>query len=698
MGTVMYDPKTDERFQKPFIDVDEWRERTLEDGTVFPYRYMHGGFEETNVKFSYFFPEEKQYQGRFHQYLSPFPGPDEEVASIGRTGENDRIAFALSCGAYFVESNMGSGAAFGGMADPQLVWKASSAVAEYSREKAEEIYHRGRAYGYVYGGSGGGYKTLACIENTNTWDGAAPYVIGSPLSLPNTITMHAQGQRVLRNCFSKIVDALDEGGSGNPYENLNSEEAAMLDELTKMGFPPIAWYLEAKGEIDDGSLPVLAPGVKASDPTYFEDFWTKEGYMGTDPESTAVRDRIQFTGKVKSVHLPEKEENRKPEDGQNGVDDAWKKQLVSGDGAWIELEELPEGEDLYLHGVNLIPQTGAAVGKVLLLDKMIRKAGSKGGYLTIGMCYGMSDLGEVLALLNEGDELLMDNSDYIAIQSYYRHQCPADLSFHAWDQFRNPDGTPSLPQRDKIMGYGFCGTGTIQDGNIQGKVILTQALMDESTCPWCADWYRNKIIETKGNENDFRVYYTKRVMHGDTDARINYMVVDYMGAHRQSIIDLAKWVEQGIEPLPSTAYTLNEDGQIYPNPDITQRRGLQADVTITANGKKCVHVKVGETVNFAIDVKVPEGAGDVTEIVMTNEELDNVTKENMFPITCEYTSYMDQQNHCAKAEASAVYQKPGTYFAVTRILTNRNGNRSEQFTQIKNLDRVRIIVSTEEAE
>ena len=29
----------------------------------------------------------------------------------------------------------------------------------------------------------------------------------------------------------------------------------------------------------------------------------------------------------------------------------------------------------------------------------------------------------------------MDNSDYIAIQSYYRHQVPADLSFHAWDQF-----------------------------------------------------------------------------------------------------------------------------------------------------------------------------------------------------------------------------------------------------------------------
>lgn len=692
MGTTMYNPKTDERFQQPFIDIDEWRERELVDGTVLPYRYMHGGFQGTNVKFSFFFPEVKAYQGRFHQYLSPFPGPDEEMASIGRTGENDRVAFALSCGAYFIESNMGSCAAFGGMADPTIVWQSSAAAAEYSREKAEELYHAGRPYGYVYGGSGGGYKTLACIENTNTWDGAAPYVIGSPVSLPNTITMHVQGQRVLRNCFDKILDALDEGGSGNPYEQLNPEETAMLEELTKMGFPPIAWYLEAKGEINDGSLPVLAPGVKAADPTYFEEFWTKEGYMGADPDSTAVRDRLQFTGIIKSVNLPTTEENQNPEDGLNGVDDAWKKQLVSGNGAWIELEELPGGEDLYLHGVNLIPQTGAAVGQELLLDKMIPYPEGKGGYLTIGMCYGMSDLREVLSGIQPGDTLYMDNSDYIAIQSYYRHQCPSDLSFHAWDQFRNPDGTPSLPQRDNVMGYGFTGTGTVQDGNIQGKVILTQALMDESTCPWCADWYRRKVIETKGSEQDFRVYYTQRVMHGDVDTLVNYMVVDYMGSLCQALIDLANWAEKGIEPLPSTDYTLNEDGQIYLNPDITKRRGIQADVIITVNGQKCAHVKVKETVNFEIHVEVPKGAGEVTEILMTYEELEGVTRDTMYPVTCEFTPYEKGQNHCAKATASTTYQKPGTYFAVTKILSNRHGNRMEQFTQIKNMDRVRIIV------
>ena len=43
------------------------------------------------------------------------------------------------------------------------------------------------------------------------------------------------------------------------------------------------------------------------------------------------------------------------------------------------------------------------------------------------------------------------------------------------------------------MGYSFTGTGTVQDGQIQGKVIVSQCLMDESTTPWCGDWYRQTV-------------------------------------------------------------------------------------------------------------------------------------------------------------------------------------------------------------
>ena len=474
----IYHAMDDPKMQKMVIDTQEKRERELSDGTKIPFLYIHGSIPDNEIKFILCIPEKDQYEGRFFQYLSPFPGPDEEVASLKKTGEDDAVAFALTHGAYFVESNMGSKFAFGGAADPTLCWKASAAVAEHSRKIVMDLYGATRPYGYVYGGSGGGYKSMACIENTDAWDGACPYVIGSPVSLPNTITMHVQGQRRLRHVFGKIVDALDAGGSGNPYEGLTENEAAMLKELTQMGFPPKVWFVEAYGVKDPGSLPVLTPGVKQHDPSYFTDFWTVPGYLGADPDSEEVKDRLQFTGKVKSVHLPS-EENANL--GGNSVDDAWRKQLASGNGAWIELEELPEGEDLYLEGVTIELTTGKAVGKPMLLDKMIREPGKKSGYLTIGLCYGMTDIAEVIGSIEPGDTLTMDNSDYIAIQSYYRHQVPEDLSFHAWDQFRDENGKPVLPQRSDVMGYGFTGTGTVQDGNIQGKTIITQSLMDEST-------------------------------------------------------------------------------------------------------------------------------------------------------------------------------------------------------------------------
>ena len=178
-------------------------------------------------------------------------------------------------------------------------------------------------------------------------------MIGSPYSLPNTITLHVQGMRTLRHAMGKIVDALDAGGSGDMYEGLTEDEAGMLREITLMGFPPQAWFMEAAGRWDDGSLPVLMPGIRQHDPQYFKDFWEKPGYLGTEPGSNALRDRLQFKTKVVGVHLPgeaaaEQSQDSSAETYTNGVDTAWKKALVDGGGAWIEVEQVPRGEDLYL--------------------------------------------------------------------------------------------------------------------------------------------------------------------------------------------------------------------------------------------------------------------------------------------------------------------------------------------------------------
>ena len=66
-------------------------------------------------------------------------------------GEDDKISFCLTHGAYYVVSNQGGFIAGG---DPSRLYKASSASAQFSRQVAGRLYAtQERPYGYIFGGS-----------------------------------------------------------------------------------------------------------------------------------------------------------------------------------------------------------------------------------------------------------------------------------------------------------------------------------------------------------------------------------------------------------------------------------------------------------------------------------------------------------------------------------------------------------------
>lgn len=65
----------DPLFAQPYIDVDEWRDSPVR------HRYVHGGFKDTDTRFSFYFPEKEHYQGRFYQYITP--APDNENLAQG---------------------------------------------------------------------------------------------------------------------------------------------------------------------------------------------------------------------------------------------------------------------------------------------------------------------------------------------------------------------------------------------------------------------------------------------------------------------------------------------------------------------------------------------------------------------------------------------------------------------------------------
>src|SRR4051812_6957145 len=171
----------DSLYKEPFIDVDEWRDKPVR------HRYVHGGFKGGAARFSFYFPSKEKYQGRFFQYITPFP--DNENLSQGASGEEDKIAFSVFHGAYFIETNEGGKIDFAKpqSADPTIgAYRANAASAQFSKIVAAQIYGGKRTYGYAFGGSGGAYRTVGGIENTQeTWDGVVPYVLGSPMAIPS---------------------------------------------------------------------------------------------------------------------------------------------------------------------------------------------------------------------------------------------------------------------------------------------------------------------------------------------------------------------------------------------------------------------------------------------------------------------------------------------------------------------------------
>jgi len=669
----LYDAKTDAEFQKPYIDIDEWREGAVR------YRYIHGGFEGTKTRFSFFFPEEGQYKGRFFQHMAP--APNHENASIGRQGEEDKIAFAITHGAYYVESNMGVTEPFMPVADHTIYYRASAAAAEYSRVVAAEFFGEHRPYGYIYGGSGGGYKSTSCFENTNTWDGAVPYIIGSPMSIPNMFTVRALAKRVLRNKLHIIADAMEPGGDENFIDMLTDEEKNAWWEVTKLGYPTRSWFFYET--MDDGALPVLTPGIERVDSKYYKDFWEVPGYDGADPESSAVRDRIQFNTTVVEVYIPDRDGKYKP-DHQTGADESWKRNR--GDKGMslrplIKFESTP-GVNKYYNGTRIICTSGEAAGYSFPLESIDNDV------VTVAAGFGQSDMLDKLALVKPGDKVRFDNSDYIAIQYYHRHQVP-DAGYKAWDQFRDENGLPKYPQREFLVGpmISMGGCGSIQSGRFKGKMIVLATLMDESAFPWQPDWYRQRVKEALGDRESesFRLWYIDNALHDDRSNTIDELhLISYLGALHQAVLDVANWVENDIPPADSSVYTI-DDGQLYVSNDANKRKGLQPVVNLTVNGGKKATISCGESVYLNAVVELPENTGKLTEAHWNFEGKSGYTIDGAL-------SEMDPDGTKAMVEAVYSFTKPGTYFPGLRVKAQRNGNEKDIFTQVKNLDRVRVIV------
>ena len=630
----------DHRFNDPYVDIDEQR------NTPVPHRYVHGGFKGTDARFSFYFPPREQYQGRFFQ--------NTHQLLTSENGAPGTSAFAIASGAYYVQTNIGGAerattteqAVFGKLDPTAGGYRVNAEAAKFSRVKATEIYGNQRPYGYLYGGSGGAFQTISSAENTvGVWDGFVPYVMGSPNSIPGVMTVRIHALRVLRirDKFPAIMDAIDPGGSGDPYAGLNAEESAALKEATRLGFPLRGWWNYTT--LNGGPLTLVAGYVPYLDPTYTDDFWTKPGYLGNDPKSSVSKARIQQEATVVNV--------------------------IIGPPRRLELSTVPKGD---LTGADLILASGAAVGKSVGLGTVANN--------TVGFGFGANP--SVVSSIQSGDKVRIDNSSYLALQTYHRHQVPS-RDLYGWEQFRNRKGEPIYPQRSVLIGpiAALNGAGSIQNGRFKGKMIVLESLMDIDALPWQADWYRTKVKEALGKrlDDEYRLYFIDHAQHTPPIGQAaEARTVSYQGALEQALRDVSAWVEKGVQPPASTAYKV-VDVQVEVPPKAESRKGIQPVVELRVNGGVRAEVAVGQPVTFSATIEVPPNTGKVVAVEWNFDGAGGYVPAELGDI-----------RPAVSVKVTHAYSQPGTYFPVLRATSQREGDPKTPFGRIQNLGRARVVV------
>ncbi|MDD5093161.1 MAG: tannase/feruloyl esterase family alpha/beta hydrolase [Dehalococcoidia bacterium] len=671
----------DKFFGAPYIDVDEWRNSPVR------HRYVHGGFKDTDTRFSFYLPPPEQYNGRMFQFLEGSQGGSEDTVSSAFSASQKLIETAFSLGGYLIESNQGHlGSDMSGLKGDMtiLAYRASAETARYSKLVAAEMYGAEPHNSYVYGGSGGGVRSLNCIENVaDVWDGAVPFV-APHASQGHFLSIQANAERLLEPKLAQINDAIEVGGSGDPFEGLTTEEAEALAALYTAGYPRGVPLDYPYGQLISWSY--YAELLKTADPTYWTDFWTVPGYVGHDNPEAVADSIVNQTARVTQV-LTAKEimaykvtENTVISGG--GTIALLMAMGQPSDGAFAVKLDVDDATLKKMPGARLTIRNGKAAGRELIVfcivDGMI-------------LCLASTEAGnQQFTGVQVGDEVQIDNRDYLAHCYWHRYQVQPQLS--GWERFL-VDDNPIYTQRP------ICPhpAGLYYDYKFPGKkMILVLNTFDRDCWPSTGPAYQEMVLKNLGQSiNDtFRLWYTDHADHSGVMMATmtssskppvpSTRLIDYSGNIQQALADLVDWVENGKAPAPSTNYDY-KDGKITLADTAAERGGIQPVVTVTANSASDrLEVKVGTTVNFSAEAEVPPGAGT---LIKADWDFEGT---GVYPFT---NTGIDGSLSKMQFSASYTYTKAGTYFPVVRVTSNRSGDVNAKLGLVDNMARIRVIVT-----
>ena len=669
---------TDPDYNEGTFVIDKTENLTLQvpGGPLIPYTQVTGHFPATKTIAtlpSYL----RQTPTLFRQdYIFRFPAKPfwrnrsfEQQHPSGGGQVDNRMAFTN--GAFSVNWMSAS------TANAVASHRHEAAATKVAKAYANKHYgNRAKIYSYFWGCSGGGIVAMAAAENTTgVWDGVQPQCLG-PTGIATFHSFHWQAHYTMAIPQAKrdaIAAAAVAGGTGDLYAGLNEEEKSVLDEFIAAGYP-----LPAIGNHFKNLVPLVDPiDIRLADPSYEVDFWTKPGYAGTSPpnylKAALVDGYAEITGITRDA-------TGAPVSVQ--LDPATVPALsVTGDNYLEFFVYSADGRTRTVDPERVVGEPSDNLRRFSLRGKLDTATGTLTLGGTVKNVFGnvsqLTNSQLLLGALQVGGKVRINNRFILAMYYYPRYSnIPGARSY---DQYRNADGTAKYPQRKDISvlagpNYRTMG-GRNETGAIKTKVMIIEGRADNLSWPLFNASYAQQIQRTLGT------------------ARANMMMRFYLhdngrhavgggepGIFQQSMQDMMAWVEKGVAPPPSTAYTIR-NGQVVPPDSAAARHGLQPVMSLTANGASRAKVAVNQPVALASSVEMPPRAGQIVQYGWTVDGKAD-------PMTM-----LDKPRPQVDVNRTVSFDKPGTYVVRLTVNGQRDGLVAPaNQTLLNNFREVRVVV------
>jgi pimeloyl-ACP methyl ester carboxylesterase len=556
----------------------------------------------------------------------------------------------LEQGYAFASSNEGRQAPVFKPSDtwPELHYIANYQATVVAKHHIEQLYGSPPSYTYLFGSSGGGWRSFALLERyPGTYDGAG---MRNPAIEPRYLTY--QNSLVEKNVpvfidkLPAIVQARDR--DEDPFAFLNPEEAEALQNMYDGGatvgseyrFSPLALGL---------TVSLGYPAFSLFDPTYFDDFWKRPGYAGYEGE---LNDQIidGIMGVVTAVGEPNENDeifsftDHSSPFGANDLK-GWRITFTSGALA-----------STYFH-VNSNTTTE------------INIAGYRGN----------------LNGLEVGDTYTLSNRDYLAWQHYHFHI--AQCEFPEYAPVCDDEGQPLRVQRPPRVQRAYTKNLATMSGKISAPVVSTAQALDELVYPPVIARYFEKVRSIPGQEDMLHTYWFENTGHGSPAPDELNRFLERESSWHLAFQLMVRWVEEGIPPPPDSVVDITPGHVIFPE-GAADRKGLQPTISVTVNEEARAVVAAGSPVS--LDGVAASPIGNIAKYEWDFES-DNEYDCDSDPAT----ELPDCSGPLAPAPemstpAQYVYGNPGVFVATVRV-TDDTDNPGP-FDGLENLARVVIEV------